>query len=115
MTNTLTPHAAILDRITEADVCEWMQARLAKANEFYAHGIACIELCSWSDGHNRWTAHGRVNGEIEGLGWNEDRIDGALFALANDIASKPTKAEQMRQEAAALIAEAEKLEAEGAK
>ena len=112
MTDTPTPRAAILDRITEADVCEWLQARLAKANEFYVHGVATVEICAWDDGRNEFNAHGRVNGDIHGMGYRKSGLDAALIALADDIASKPTRAEQKRQLAAELIAEAEALEAE---
>lgn len=111
-TETPTPHAAILDRITEAEVSEWMQARLAKANADYPHEVACINVCAWS-GRSEWTAHGLVNGDIHGIGHRKASPSHALSALADDIAATPSKAEQKRQQAAALIADAEALEAEG--
>ena len=119
MKNTLTPRAAILNRITEADVCEWMQARLAKANKDYPFEVAALEYSAQFH-RDRETAisvttHARIDGKINGIGYGKNCVCDSLTALAEDVAAKPTKPKELRQEAAALIAEAEKLEAEGAK
>lgn len=113
-TETPTPHAAILGRITESQVCEWLQARLDRANFDYVHGVGCIEICAWDERAPTFSAHGRVDGAVSGIGYHEPTIALTLEALAADLAAKKPNPEKLRAEAAALIAKAEALEAEGA-
>lgn len=105
------------DTITTEQVSQWMREQLAKAHEFSDYAHITVEINQYKK-HADW-ANVRFAvflGAEHGDGVKDSTIEGC-FSQLTELANCNTpqyRAEKLRQQASALLAEAEKLETQTA-
>lgn len=107
-----TPDISILDRLTEAEVRQWMVAKLAQlqTRAFPAH---VLEVTSWFRDYKD-DSHFDIGWNIHAAGEcaMADTLDHCVSAIKEQLSGDPeSKAAEKRREAKRLLAEAEAFDA----